>query len=65
MQNLRTSKKPNIRHLQNTTVVAPHLASLPICDTVWKETLAVGNVGEFGKSPVIRQTKTIQISTYN
>ena len=33
--------------------------------TVWRETLAEGNVGEFGKSSVIRQTKTIQISTYH
>ena len=29
-----------------------------IC-TVWRETLAGGNVGEFGESSVIRQTKTI------
>ena len=33
--------------------------------TVWRESLAGGNVGEFGESPVIHQTKTIQISTYN
>ena len=30
--------------------------------TVWRETLVGGNVG---KLSVIRQTKTIQISTYN
>ena len=33
--------------------------------TVWRETLAGGNIGEFGELSVIRQTKTIQISTYN
>ena len=27
--------------------------------------IAGGEFGEFGKSSVIRQTKTIQISTYN
>ena len=33
--------------------------------TVWRETLVGGNVGEFGESSVICQTKTIQISTYH
>ena len=30
-----------------------------------EENFGGGNVGEFGKSSVIRQTETIQISTYN
>jgi len=33
--------------------------------TVWQESLAVRKFDEFGKSSLIRQTKTIQISTYN
>ena len=32
--------------------------------TVCRESLEGGNIGEFGESSVIRQTKTIQISTY-
>ena len=36
-----------------------------VANTVWRETLAGGNVGEFGESSVIHQTKTIQISIYN
>ena len=34
-------------------------------DTVWRETLEGGKIGEFGKLFVICQTKTIQISTYH
>ena len=34
-------------------------------NTVWRETLAGGNIGKFGESSVICQTKTIQISSYN
>ena len=33
--------------------------------TLQWESLAVGKFDEFGKSSVIRQTKTIQLSTYN
>ena len=33
--------------------------------TVQQESLAGGKFGECGESSVIRQTKTIQISTYN
>ena len=34
-------------------------------NTVWRETLAGGNVGESGELSMICQTKTIQISAYN
>ena len=33
--------------------------------TVWREILVGRNIGEFGKSSMIRQTETIQMSTDN
>ena len=41
------------------------LGESQVANTAWRETLAGGNVGEFGESSVIRQTKTIQISICN
>ena len=51
-----------LNHLENKSVKWRNELML---NTVERESLVGGKFGEFGESWMIRQTKTIQLSTYN